>query len=94
VELASTLLRASSALFIVVLAVIILTPGSFFRCLQLRSSVSRANFARMAWRSSGMTNEELVSNLHRNGVIESEEVRQAMLRVRSSCISLMDPRGF
>ena len=35
----------------------------------------------MAWRSSGGTNEELVNNLHRNGVIESERVRKAMLRV-------------
>ncbi|KIW02751.1 protein-L-isoaspartate O-methyltransferase [Verruconis gallopava] len=35
----------------------------------------------MAWRSSGSSNEELVNNLHRNGVFESDKVRQAMLRV-------------
>ncbi|KAF2429595.1 protein-L-isoaspartate O-methyltransferase [Tothia fuscella] len=35
----------------------------------------------MAWRSSGATNEELVNNLHKNGVIKNDRVRQAMLGV-------------
>jgi protein-L-isoaspartate(D-aspartate) O-methyltransferase len=39
----------------------------------------------MAWRSSGATNEDLVNNLHRNGVIKDERVRQAMLGVSRHC---------
>ncbi|KAF2252666.1 protein-L-isoaspartate O-methyltransferas-like protein [Trematosphaeria pertusa] len=35
----------------------------------------------MAWRSSGSTNEGLVANLARNGLIESDRVKEAMLKV-------------
>jgi len=35
----------------------------------------------MAWRSSGTSNEELLSNLHKNGLIKSDHVREAMLAV-------------
>lgn len=36
----------------------------------------------MAWRSSGPTNEALIANLRRNGLIRSERVKEAMLKVR------------
>ncbi|KAF2641367.1 protein-L-isoaspartate O-methyltransferase [Massarina eburnea CBS 473.64] len=35
----------------------------------------------MAWRSSGATNEALIANLKKNGLIESERVKEAMLKV-------------
>ncbi|KAF2685783.1 protein-L-isoaspartate O-methyltransferas-like protein [Lentithecium fluviatile CBS 122367] len=35
----------------------------------------------MAWRSSGSSNEGLVNNLARNGLIESDRVKDAMLKV-------------
>lgn len=35
----------------------------------------------MAWRSSGNTNKELVDNLFKHGLITSERVRDAMLKV-------------
>ncbi|KAF2869103.1 protein-L-isoaspartate O-methyltransferas-like protein [Massariosphaeria phaeospora] len=35
----------------------------------------------MAWRSSGATNEALVTNLKRHGLIESDRVKDAMLKV-------------
>ncbi|KAF2849257.1 protein-L-isoaspartate O-methyltransferas-like protein [Plenodomus tracheiphilus IPT5] len=35
----------------------------------------------MAWRSSGSSNETLITNLRRNGLIESDRVEQAMLKV-------------
>jgi protein-L-isoaspartate(D-aspartate) O-methyltransferase len=35
----------------------------------------------MAWRSSGSTNEGLVSNLARNGLIKSDRVKEAMMKV-------------
>ncbi|KAG9230305.1 hypothetical protein BJ875DRAFT_507403 [Amylocarpus encephaloides] len=35
----------------------------------------------MAWRCSGKTNGELINNLFRNGLIESDRVRDAMLKV-------------
>jgi protein-L-isoaspartate(D-aspartate) O-methyltransferase len=35
----------------------------------------------MAWRSSGATNEELVSNLCLNGIIKSPAINNAMLKV-------------
>ncbi|KAL6709526.1 hypothetical protein ACN47E_001461 [Coniothyrium glycines] len=35
----------------------------------------------MAWRSSGSSNETLVANLARNGLIESDRVKLAMLKV-------------
>lgn len=35
----------------------------------------------MAWRSSGATNEALIANLARNGLIESDRVKEAMLKV-------------
>lgn len=35
----------------------------------------------MAWRSSGSTNEELVRNLVRNGIIQSDKVVDTMLKV-------------
>jgi protein-L-isoaspartate(D-aspartate) O-methyltransferase len=36
----------------------------------------------MAWRSSGATNEQLIENMAANGCIESERVKEAMLKVR------------
>ncbi|KAF2033310.1 protein-L-isoaspartate O-methyltransferas-like protein [Setomelanomma holmii] len=35
----------------------------------------------MAWRSSGSSNESLINNLARNGLIESNRVKEAMLKV-------------
>jgi hypothetical protein len=35
----------------------------------------------MAWRSSGSTHRELIENLHRNGFITDERIKQAMLQV-------------
>ncbi len=35
----------------------------------------------MAWRSSGSSNQGLVTNLAQNGLIESDRVREAMLKV-------------
>ena len=35
----------------------------------------------MAWRSGGRTNAELVNNLYKNGLITTERVREAMLKV-------------
>jgi protein-L-isoaspartate(D-aspartate) O-methyltransferase len=35
----------------------------------------------MAWRSSGRTNEELIENLYRNGLVTSSRVREAMKKV-------------
>lgn len=35
----------------------------------------------MAWRSSGSSNEALITNLERNGLIESDRVKEAMLKV-------------
>ncbi|KAL1601798.1 hypothetical protein SLS60_006713 [Paraconiothyrium brasiliense] len=35
----------------------------------------------MAWRSSGTTNEGLIGNLARNGLIESGRVKEAMMKV-------------
>ncbi|MCJ1477137.1 hypothetical protein MMC13_005808 [Lambiella insularis] len=35
----------------------------------------------MAWRSSGTTNSALISNLAENGLVKSDRVRKAMLRV-------------
>jgi hypothetical protein len=35
----------------------------------------------MAWRSSGETNEELINNLKKNGLIETERVKEAMIKV-------------
>merc|ERR1711881_147242 len=67
--------RAAVALL---LTVATLTPSVLLRPLA-RVTRSRALLSGMAWRSSGASNEELVSNLHRNGVIESQQVRQAML---------------
>lgn len=35
----------------------------------------------MAWRSSGDSNESLITNLARNGLIKSDRVKEAMLKV-------------
>lgn len=35
----------------------------------------------MAWRSSGASNEALIENLARNGLITQQRVKQAMLSV-------------
>jgi protein-L-isoaspartate(D-aspartate) O-methyltransferase len=35
----------------------------------------------MAWRSSGSTHQELIENLHRNGLITDERIKNAMLQV-------------
>ena len=35
----------------------------------------------MAWRSSGATNEALITNLVKNKLIRSDRVKDAMLRV-------------
>lgn len=36
----------------------------------------------MAWHSSGATNEEMIDNLFKNGLITSSRVRDAMMKVR------------
>ncbi|KAF1956555.1 protein-L-isoaspartate O-methyltransferase [Byssothecium circinans] len=35
----------------------------------------------MAWRSSGATNEALITNLKKNGLFDSERVKEAMIKV-------------
>ncbi|KAK3207401.1 hypothetical protein GRF29_103g894771 [Pseudopithomyces chartarum] len=35
----------------------------------------------MAWRSSGTSNESLIANLTRNGLVKSDRVKEAMLKV-------------
>jgi len=42
----------------------------------------------MAWRSSGATNEALIENLARNGLIAQPRVKQAMLSVKHPPTSL------
>jgi hypothetical protein len=45
-------------------------------------SISLSGFHEtMAWRSSGSTHRELIENLHRNGFITDERIKQAMLQV-------------
>lgn len=43
----------------------------------------------MAWTCSGRTNEELIDNLWKNGLITSERVRDAMKRVRRPPLSFL-----
>ena len=45
----------------------------------------------MAWRSSGSTNEELMSKLRANGVISSDKVEQVMKSVDRSEFSRSNP---
>jgi protein-L-isoaspartate(D-aspartate) O-methyltransferase len=42
----------------------------------------------MAWRSSGATNKDLITNLFNNGLIKSSRVKEAMLAVSFSSLSL------
>lgn len=48
-----------------------------------KSSTAQVAFTTMAWRSSGASNEELVNNLYKNGLIKEDRVRRAMLAVRT-----------
>lgn len=45
----------------------------------------------MAWRSSGSSNATLVENLARNGLIKSDRVKAAMLKVLSLAALLPSP---
>ncbi|EMF08751.1 protein-L-isoaspartate O-methyltransferase [Sphaerulina musiva SO2202] len=45
----------------------------------------------MAWRSSGLTNTDLITNLSRNHLITSSRVRSAMLRVDRAHYSPISP---
>jgi protein-L-isoaspartate(D-aspartate) O-methyltransferase len=49
--------------------------------LPSRSSALPSSRIAMAWRSSGSSNEGLVSNLVRNGLIEAGRVKEALMRV-------------
>jgi protein-L-isoaspartate(D-aspartate) O-methyltransferase len=40
----------------------------------------------MAWRSSGSSNESLIDNLEKNGLIETRRVKDAMLQVLPTTI--------
>ena len=66
VELASISVRSIALCTIVIIFAAILSPPSHSLRQFWRSSPFRSHFSRMAWRSSGISNEELVSNLHRN----------------------------
>lgn len=75
------------AAFLVLLAACILGPllRDLFRTTptigRQASTTARKSFS-MAWRSSGATNEALIENLARNGLISSERVKKAMLGVQ------------
>jgi len=45
------------------------------------------SISRMAWRSSGATNADLIHNLERHGLIKDERVKKAMLSVRKHSFS-------
>jgi hypothetical protein len=45
----------------------------------------------MAWRSSGNTNEELIENLSRNGLIKYARVKAAFLKVRGCQLPTLKP---
>lgn len=49
------------------------------------SRLHRIRLFSMAWRSSGPSNEALITNLGRNGLIQSARVKEAMLKVRHAC---------
>ena len=55
------------------------------------SQRSSLNALRMAWRSSGNTNEELVNNMAKNGLIEDERVKRAMLGVSGDFVERINP---
>jgi hypothetical protein len=40
----------------------------------------------MAWRSSGSSNQSLIDNLEKNGLIETKRVKDAMLQVLPTTI--------
>jgi hypothetical protein len=40
----------------------------------------------MAWRSSGSSNQSLIENLEKNGLIETKRVKDAMLQVLPTTI--------
>lgn len=49
--------------------------------LQVRGLVSLREAQQMAWRSSGMSNTELVENLWRNGLVTDPRAKEAFLHV-------------
>ena len=57
------------------------------RILCLKQSGLRSQH-NMAWRCSGNTNEELINNLFKNGLIKSRTVKSAMSKVRLLTLSL------
>ncbi|CAG0916419.1 unnamed protein product [Notodromas monacha] len=61
-------------------------------CVAYFLVLTATNSARtMAWRSSGQSNDELVSNLKKNGVIRSEVVERAMRDVDRKHYSAVNP---
>lgn len=44
----------------------------------------------MAWRSSGSSNQSLIDNLEKNGLIETKRVKDAMLQVLPTTIFVSD----
>ncbi|VDO59716.1 unnamed protein product [Haemonchus placei] len=62
-----------------------------FRRLKTRTTEAVFSDSRMAWRSSGRTNEELVQNLERGRLFTSTRVRDAMLAVDRGDFSPRQP---
>ena len=65
---------------------LIIPRQRFFRTLRARLDTppfhSPNRFtATMSWRSSSTTNEGLVANLYKNGLVSSDAAREAMLKV-------------
>lgn len=56
-------------------------PPRSFTTTTTTPTTSSATLARMAWRSSGATNADLIENLWRNGMLKSPAAKEAFLRV-------------
>jgi hypothetical protein len=75
--------------FILVLCTLFTLPlltklARFTRGPSISFSSVQPRAASMAWRSSGSSNEALINNLKQNGLIESDRVKEAMMRVLPS----------
>jgi len=55
-----------------------------------RLSHTRSRPLGMAWRSSGSSNDGLITNLRRNGLIESARVEQAMRKVHHGSLQVVE----
>lgn len=78
----AALITALTAVLIGLYSSIQASPFDFLPKIGNTLSASARRSTNMAWRSSGATNEALIENLARNGIIRSPRVKQAMLGVR------------